>query len=154
MVFIKFVIFKRCENLLRMYITIALKTDQSFSYYLVNLQLHSQKGQRFSISNIYFDLLYSLVHREEEILQVIHYQKGSERLVLLGNTNIKWDLVSVFVFFLTAQTFCVTTHEKQSLSIIEIFRKYQRFAEIQSPMLPVLNLTPIWTLVNTKQFCR
>lgn len=113
-----------------------------------------RKGQRCSLSNICFDLLHSLIHREEEILRVIHDQKGSERLVLLGNTNIRWDLVCVFVCFLTAQTLCVTTHEKQSLSIIEIFHKYQRFAEIRSLLIPVLNLPPIWTLVNTKQFCR
>lgn len=113
-----------------------------------------RKGQRCSLSNIYFDLLHSLIHREEEILRAIHDQKGSERLVLLGDTNLRWDLVCVFVCFLTAQTLCVTTHEKQSLSVIEIFHKYQWFAEIRSLLIPVLNLPPIWTLVNTKLFCR
>lgn len=92
-----------------------------------------------------------MIHGEEDILRVIHDQKGSERLVLLGNTNIRWDLVCVFMCFLTAQTLCVTTHEKQSLSIIEIFHKYQQSAEIRSLLIPVHNLPPTWTLVNTKQ---
>lgn len=79
--------------------------------HFISCKPHSQEKVRDAVSLICFDLLYFLIHREEEIL--ILYQKGTEGLVLLGNTNIRWDLVCVFVCILTTQTFCETTHEKQ-----------------------------------------